>query len=203
VSPNSRPLDSAEQSRHTFTALANLLERVTPWLLTVGSWIFGGVIACNLLFLSALLNLRPAGLPIRISLAAFAVALPLNVTGLLLLRLTEDLRDIRLGDLTFQAFQETGFPDLDAYLPPPQERQKQNEKRSRVSMGFALAIAVLTTMLTLTGLVAALWQVAWWIGVALVATAALCATLVLAIAGHSLSPESDAERALRSRWAGR
>lgn len=184
MSPNPRPLDPAEQSRHTFSALANLLERVTPWLLAVGSWIFGGLIAFNLLFLSALLNLRPAELPIRISLTAFAVALPLNVTGLLLLRLVKDLRDIRFDDLTVQAFQETGFPDLDAYLPPLQERQTRNAKRSRVSMGFAFAIAAVTMMLTLTGLAAALWQVAWWIGVVLVATVALCATLVLVISGR-------------------
>ena len=86
MSPNPRPLDPAEQSRHTFKALANLLERVTPWLLAVGSWIFGGLIAFNLLFIPAILNVRPVDLLIRISITAFAIALPLNVTGLLLLR---------------------------------------------------------------------------------------------------------------------
>ena len=172
MSPNPRSLDLTEQSRHTFNALANLLERVTPWLPAVGSWIFGGLIAFNLLFISAILNVQSVDLPIRISIAAFAVALPLNVTGLLLLRLVKDIQDIRLDEITLQAFQETGFPNLDAYLPPFHERQKQNERRLRVSLGYSFAIAALTTVLTLAGFVAALWHVAWWIGAMLLATLA-------------------------------
>ena len=200
MSPNPRPDDTDEQSRHTFNALAHLLGRVTPWLLAVGSWIFGGLIAFNLLFISAILNARPVDLPIRISITTFVIALPLNVTGLLLLRLVQDMQEIRLDEITIQAFQETGFPDLDAYLPPLHEREKQNERRSRLSVGYSFAIAALTVMLTLTGFVAALWHVAWWIGVALVATVALCATLVMVIAGHSLSPESAAEKELKNRY---
>ena len=200
MSPKPRPIDPAEQSRHTFNALGNLLERVTPWLLAVGSWIFGGLIAFNLLFIPAILNVRPVDLPIRISITAFAIALPLNVTGLLLLRLVKDIRDIRLDELTFQAFQETGFPNLDAYLPTLPERQKQNERKVRVSLGYSFAIATLTTVLTLTGLVAALWHVAWWIGAVLVGTLALCATLVIVIAGTSYSKESAAEEELKNRY---
>ncbi len=112
MSPNPRRLDPAEQSRQTFSAFGNLLERVTPWLLAVGSWIFGGLIAFNLLFISAILTIRPVDLPIRISITAFAIALPLNVSGLLLLRLVKDIQDIRLDEITLQAFQESGFPNL-------------------------------------------------------------------------------------------
>jgi hypothetical protein len=104
VSPNTRPLDPTEQSRRTFNALANLLERVTPWLPAVGSCIFGGLIAFNLLFISAILNVQSVDLHIRMSITAFAVALPLNVTGLLLLRLVKDIQDIRLDEIALQAF---------------------------------------------------------------------------------------------------
>ena len=67
-------------------------------------------------------------------------------------------------------------------------------------VGYSFAIAALTMMLTLTGFVAALWHVAWWIGVVLVATVILCVTLVMVIRGHSLSPESDAEKELKNRY---
>lgn len=180
----------SEQSRHTFHALAKLLEWVTPWLLAVGSWIFGGLIAFDALFIPAMLNIRPFDLAIRISLTAFAIALPLNVTGLLLLRLVKDLKDIGLDDLTFQAFQETGFPDLDAYLPPSRERKKQNERRSRVAVGCSFAMAGVSMILTLTGFVAALWHVAWWIGVVLMSTVAVCGTLLAVIAGRSFPGQS-------------
>jgi hypothetical protein len=200
VSAKPRAVDPAAQSRRTFHALENLLAGVIPWLLAFGSWIFGGLIAFNLLFIPAMLNVRPADVPIRISVTAFAIALPLNVTGLLLLRLAKDLKDIRLDDLTLQAFQEAGFPDLEAYLPSFSERQKQNERRLRISVGCSFAIAALTMILTLIGFVAALWHVVWWIGVVLVAIVTLCGALVAVIAGHSFSPESDAEKELRNRF---
>jgi hypothetical protein len=61
-------------------------------------------------------------------------------------------------------------------------------------------MAGLSTILTLIGFVAALWHVAGWIGVVLVDTVALCATLVTVIAGHSFSLESDAEKELKNRF---
>jgi hypothetical protein len=69
---------------------------------------------------------------------------------------------------------------------PFHERQKQNERRLRVSLGYSFAMAALTTMLTLTGFVAALWHVAWWIGAVLIATVALCATLLIVIASKEV-----------------
>ena len=34
-----------QESRRSLNAIGNLVERLTPWLLDVGSWIFGGMIA--------------------------------------------------------------------------------------------------------------------------------------------------------------
>src|SRR5438045_5336792 len=43
----------------TVAGLAKLVERITPWLLDLGNWIFGALIAFNLLVLSALLTIGP------------------------------------------------------------------------------------------------------------------------------------------------
>ena len=45
-----------------------------------------------------------------------AAALRLNVAGIILLRLIKDVHDVGLDDLTRRAFQEAGFPEIDAYF---------------------------------------------------------------------------------------
>ena len=198
--PKSSPLDPAEQSKHGIKALANLLEEVAPWLLTFGSWTFGGLIAFNLIILSAIVNIRPVDVAILISITTFACALPLNVSGIFLLRLIKDMQDIGIDDLTLKSFQDAGFPDIAAYFPPVRERQKQNQRRLHLTLGYSFAILALTTALTLTGFAAALWHVAWWISAVLVATVILCGILVMVVIGHSVAPESEAEKQLKSRY---
>src|SRR5262245_55816628 len=123
-----------EQSARTFRGLRNLAERVTPWLVDVGSWIFGGLTAVNLVVLSALLTVGPVDTAIRTSTAALAAALPLTVAGIILLRLIKDANDVGLDDLTLRAFQEAGFPEIDAYFPPPAASASQHARRSRVAL---------------------------------------------------------------------
>ena len=48
-----------ERSARTFEGLRNLVARVTPWLIDVGSWIFGGLTAINLIVISALITIGP------------------------------------------------------------------------------------------------------------------------------------------------
>ena len=102
-----------EQSARTFRALRNLAERITPWLVDVGSWIFGGLTAVNLVVISALITVGPVDAAIRTSTAALAAALPLNVAGIILLRLIKDVNDVCLDDLTLRAFQDAAFPEID------------------------------------------------------------------------------------------
>ena len=45
-----------QQADHGVKGLRNLLEKITPWLFAVGSWIFGGLIAFNLVAVSSLLT---------------------------------------------------------------------------------------------------------------------------------------------------
>jgi len=136
--PEGNPPAVDEQSRRTFSGLRNLAERITPSLVDVGSWIFGGLIAVNLVVLSALITVGPIDAAIQTSTAALAAALPLNVAGIVLLRLIKDVNDVGLDDLTLRAFQDAGFPNIDAYFPPPGERAVQQARRSRVAMLYSM-----------------------------------------------------------------
>src|SRR5205085_9959487 len=75
-------------------AFGKLLEHITPWLFEFGSWIFGGLIAFTLLVVASLLTIGPLDRAILVATTAFALALPPDVTGLLLLRLIRDLKQV-------------------------------------------------------------------------------------------------------------
>src|SRR3974390_666358 len=94
---------SQEQNKQIMKALGKLVERITPWLLEFGSWLFGGLIAFTLLVLASLFTIGPVDPTITVSTAAFAFALPLNVTGLFLLRLVKDLKQVGFEDEFEQA----------------------------------------------------------------------------------------------------
>lgn len=188
------------QAARTFSGLRNLAERITPWLVDVGSWIFGGLTAVNLVVISALITVGPVDAAIRTSTAALAAALPLNVAGIILLRLMKDVNDVGLDDLTLRAFQDAGFPEIDAYFPSPVERASQHARRSRVALLYALGIAAVSIALTVTGMATALWHMGQWIAVVLVSAVILSAVLVTVAIAHALPPESAAEQSLKLRY---
>jgi hypothetical protein len=192
--PESTPPAVDEQSRRTFSGLRNLTERISPWLVDVGSWIFGGLIAVNLVVLSALITVGPIDAAIRTSTAALAAALPLNVAGIVLLRLVKDVNDVGLDDLTLRAFQDAGFPDIDAYFPSPGERAAQQARRSRVAILYSMGIAALSIALTMTGMSAAMWHMGRPIAFVLLAAATLSAAVVGVAIAHTLPTGSDGKR---------
>jgi hypothetical protein len=177
--------------------LAGLVERITPWLVEVGSWIFGGLIALNLVVIAALITVGPVDAAVLIAVTAFACALPLDVAGIVLLRLIKDAQAIHLDEVALQAFQDAHFPNIETYFPPERERESLAKRRARVALGYALAIAALSITLTLTGIMAALWHMAPWVAEAFTATVALSTILLLVILAHSLPPESEAEKKLK------
>ena len=195
------PVD--EQSTRTFRGLRNLAEQITPWLVDVGSWIFGGLIAVNLIVLSALITVGPIDAAVRTSTAALAAALPLNVAGIVLLRLIKDVNDVGLDALTLRAFQDASYPDIDAYFPSPGERADQQARRSRVALLYSLGIAALSIALTVTGMSAAMWHMGRSIAVVLLAAAILSVALVGTAIAHTLPPDSDGERLLKLRYRAR
>jgi len=188
-----------EQSERTFRGLRNLVEQITPWLLEVGSWTFGGLTAVNLIVISALITVGPVDAAIRPSTAALAGALPLNVAGIVLLRLVKDVKDIALDDLAWRAFDDAGFPNIDAYFPSHGERASGRTRRSRVVIAYSLGLAALSLALTMTGVAAAMWHMARGIAFVLLAATVLSAVFVSVVIVHALPPESDAERALKLR----
>jgi hypothetical protein len=151
-----------EQSARTFRGLRDLAERIAPWLVDVGSWIFGGLTAVNLVVLSALIA--------------------------------------ALDDLALRAFQDAGFPEIDAYFPSPAASASQHAKRSRVALLYALGIAALSTALTTTGTGAAVWHMGRWIALVFLSAVILSTGLVMVAIAHALPSESAAEKALKLRY---
>src|ERR1041384_8067946 len=149
-------IDLAEQSRKTMQGLIGLVERITPWLVEVGSWVFGGLIALNLVVIAALITVGPVDRAVVIAVAALALALPLDVTGIVLLRLIKDVADVRIDELTLDAFREVRFPHIDAYFPSPHERASLAKRRARIVLAYAAAAAALSVTLTLAGIGGAL-----------------------------------------------
>lgn len=68
-----RHADQALVARRAMQGLAGLLEQITPWLLEVGSWIFGGLIALNLVVIAALITV--AALSIALTVTGITAAL--------------------------------------------------------------------------------------------------------------------------------
>jgi hypothetical protein len=153
-----------------------VVERLTPWLLDLGNWIFGALIAFNLLVLGALLTIDPVDKAVLIATATFALALPPDVAGFLLLRLAADMKSVDLEQVATQAFVEVGF-EVKA-RGPAQSPNEAQQRRARVVLRFSYALLSLTIVLTFIGVTAALWHMAWWIGMAFVGMAVVSQAVV-------------------------
>jgi hypothetical protein len=156
-----------DTARRTATAFTTLVERIAPWLLDLGSWIFGALIAFNLVILGALLTVGPVDAAIIVSTAAFAVALPADAAGFFLLRLVSDMKNVDLEALASQSFQEVGFSVADDVPAPaaPTTPQSAEKRRTRIVLIYSYGLLALAVFLTMIGITAALWHMAWWIGV--------------------------------------
>jgi hypothetical protein len=195
------PLAAPEEVyKQSMKAVGKLVERITPWLLDFGSWIFGGLIAFNLLVLAALITVGPVDPAITVSTAAFALALPLELAGLLLLRLDQDLKHVGFEEEVAQAFQEVG-PNVREQVASRTALELWPKRRTRIVLLYALWILALSVVLTLTGMAAALWHMAWWIGVVFFAMVLISQGMVIVALVTSQPPDSqeEQERKRRSR----
>jgi hypothetical protein len=154
--------------KRTINAFGKLVEMITPWLLDLGNWIFGALIAFNLVILGALLTVGPVDAAIIVSTAAFALALPVDAAGFFLLRLVADLKHVGLEEIAAQAFQEVGFT-VENQVPSPDAPESIEKRRTRIVLRYSYALLAVSVLLTLVGMSAALWHMAWWIGVVFVA----------------------------------
>lgn len=169
-----------DTGRRTQLDVAQFLAGIAPWLMELGNWIFGGLIAFNLVILGAVVTIEPLDNAVRIAIAAAALALPPSVVGLILFRLVSSVPRIRQSETAEQALHDAGFT-LDGL--PPSERAAAVRRLDSVILRFTNGLMMATVLLTLVGLTATLWHGAWWIGVAFLAVVALSlGTLVLGAA---------------------
>jgi hypothetical protein len=166
-------------------------------LFEAGGWILGGLIAFTLIIIPALIAIGPADRAIKVSLACFSCALPVNVAGIALLKLFGGMGKVEIDDIALQAFREANFPDIDAYFPSREQKPALRRRREAVSLAYAFSFAVIGALLTLSGLIAALAHIAWWIGAALVGAIVCVALISVAAISHAMPPESESEKALK------
>ena len=180
-------------------AFGKFFDRITPWLFEVGSWVFGGLIAFILLIMASLFTVGPVDPAIMVATAAFALALPLNVTGLVLLRLTQDLKHVGFEEELTQAFQEVGFT-VSELISSAKDLESQRKRRTVNVLGSSLGILALSLLLTLTGMMAALWHMAWWIGVCFFAMVMISLAIVTVALVTSQPPGSQEEKEQKRRY---
>jgi len=173
------------------------LERTTPWLVDVGDWIFAGLIAFDLVVMAPLIVTASADQALTISIVMFALALPLNLAGLVMLRLIKDMAHVGFSEEWARAYQDAGLP-LGEQLASPQAREAQRKRRATIVLYYAFAVLTLSVLFTLTGVTAALWHTAWWIGVVFLAMSAISLGIVIA-ALATLGPRDTPEDRARQR----
>ena len=188
-----------EQNKQIMKAFGKLVARITPWLVEVGGWIFGGLIAFTLLVMASLLTIGPVDPAIMVATTAFALALPLNVTGLFLLRLVEDLKHIGFEEELAQAFQEVDFT-VGEQVVSAKALESWRKRRTGIVLGSSLGILALSLVLTLTGMTAALWHMAWWIGVVFFAMVIISQVIVIVAIVTSQPPDSKEEKEQKRRY---
>ncbi len=184
------------QSREAFD---KVVERITPWLMEIGNWVFAGLIGFTLVIMGPLITIGPADRAILVSTVAFALALPLNVAGLVLLRLVQDTARIGLADEWVRAFQDAGFP-IGEQIASAQTLEVLQRRRTRVALLYSLGMLTLSVLLTLTGLIAVLWHMASWIGIAFFAMVIISLGAVLAAFATVRSPESREQKEQYRRY---
>ena len=176
--PKAPPRRVDDTWRRTQAGVGQFFDLIVPWLFELGSWIFGALIALNVLILGVVLTIGPIDTAVKVATAAFAVSLPPNIAGFVLLRLVADMRKIRAPDKATQAFEEAGF-QVEG-LP---DRQQAERRVSSVTLAYTYGLMALTLLLTLVGLTAVLWHSAWWIAVGFVVM--LLASLGVVVAAAS------------------
>ncbi len=192
-------LEAAEaQYRQSMVAYSKLLEKGTPWLFDVGTWVFGGLIAFTVLIMGALITIGPVDRSITVATVALALALPLDVTGLVLLRFTSDMKPVRFEQEIAQTFEEAGLTPGEEQIPSLTALQALRIRGAQVALRYAVGILTLCMILTVVGMAAALWHMAWWIDVAFAATVVVSLVIVL-IAMASIQPPVSAEERARRR----
>ncbi|MBA3868946.1 MAG: hypothetical protein H0X30_07320, partial [Anaerolineae bacterium] len=145
-----------EQRRQIMNSIMDTLK---PWLIEFGNWIFGGLIAFNLIIVAPLITIGLGHMEVMVSIVAFACALPLDVAGILLLKLTKDLNDMSIDKVMHQAFKDANIPDIEKHLPTAEQVKSTYKLRTEVGLRYSIWLGGTSAILTLLGMIAALWYI--------------------------------------------
>jgi uncharacterized membrane protein YcjF (UPF0283 family) len=96
-----------------------------------------------------------------------------------------------------QSLRDVGLPVGDQ-MPGAETRDARRRRRTGIALLFALGILALSVLLTLTGVVAALWHMAWWVGIAFLAMSLVSLGMVI-VALVILQPPATPEERERQR----
>jgi MFS family permease len=187
-----------ELNRQSMKAFEAVTESITPWLVEFGSWIFAGLIGFALIVIAPLVTLGPVETTIIVSAAALALTLPLNLAGLLLLRLVQDMQ--RYEDQLARGVHDASAI-LGAEFASPLAASPMQKRRTEMILIFSLGILTVSALLTLIGLTAALWHVAWWIGVLFLLMTIISLGIVIVALSVVRPPQSQEERERKQRYA--
>jgi hypothetical protein len=185
-------------NRQSMKALEAVTESITPWLVEFGTWVFAGLIGFALIVIAPLVTLGPVETTILVSTAALALTLPLNLAGLLLLRLVQDMQ--RYEDKLAQGIHDASLI-LGAEFASPLAANPTQKRRTEVILLVSLGILTVSALLTLIGLSAALWHVAWWIGVLFLVMTIISLGIVVVALSVVRPPQSQEERERKQRYA--
>jgi hypothetical protein len=178
-----------------------LVERIAPWFFDFGSWVFGGLIGFNLLLLGPLITVGPVDPAVLVATAAFALALPLDVAGVFVLRLVQDLQRVGLEDEVARALGEVGAVEgssaVGAPVPPPDVREAQRRRRTERVLRASVGLLALSGVLAVLGMLGMLWHMGWWIAVAFAAMVVI--SLVIASVAMAAAQPRDAAEARERR----
>ena len=145
--------------------------------------------------MAPLFTIGPVDPTIIVSTAAFAFALPLNVTGLFLLRLGKDLKQVGFEQEFAQAFFTVG-----EQVASPKTLESWRKRRTGRFLAYSLGILALSVLLTLTGMIAVLWYMAWWIGVMFFLMVIISLVIIIIALATSKPPESPEEKERKRRY---
>jgi hypothetical protein len=196
--PPDRPVDKEALSNLRQKIFGTMLDQLRPWLLEFGNWIFGGLIGFNLVIFAVVLYLAAAATSpiILLSLAAFVCALPLDVSGLIALKLVKDMETVAIDDVMKQAFQDAHIPPRSDTLPV-EEADAIQKRRANLGLRYAGRLMAISAILTLLGMVAALWYVASWVAVLFLVVVLITLLITMSITPQLMRPPSEAEKQLR------
>ncbi len=170
--------------RQTFMQWMEKSQQITArWLYELGGWIFGGLIIIALMILQDLISLGSLDRATVVAGLAIAIALPFNVTGLVIVRYFRDLNQaVEEARLALAQNVNAG----DETQPGPALASQPFSPAKRRTMDMAVSAALfLSVLFTLIGIASALWRISWAVTILFIIAGILGLLLILRVVRYS------------------